>query len=77
MWSKGTPSKLITSLHSNDEREDKDAYNRICSLDNGHCVVENHTDIYNTCQEVCFYGSCMIYVPYKARYGEDRATCLK
>ena len=77
MWEKGAPQKLITSLHSQDEKPDKDAYNRICDLSTGRCEAETHSDVYTTCQEVCLYDSCMIYVPYKARYGEQRAECLR
>ena len=77
MWKKGAPQKVITSLHSQDEKPDKDAYNRICDLTIGQCNVETHTDVYTTCQRVCLYDSCMIYVPYKQRYGEQRASCLR
>ena len=76
MWAKGAPQKLITSLHSQDEKPDKEAYNRICDLKTGQCDVETHTDAYTSCQNVCLHDSCMIYVPYKERYGEQRAACL-
>ena len=76
IWAKGAPQKLITSLHSQAERDDKDAYNRVCDLTTGQCDVENHTDTYSTCQNVCLHDSCMLYVPYKERYGEQRASCL-
>ena len=77
MWEKGVPTGLLTSLHSADERDDGSAYNRVCSLETGLCEKSTHTDTYITCQEVCTQGSCMLYVPYKARYGESRADCLK
>lgn len=79
MWAKGTPSSIITSLHSNDEKADQDAYNRVCSLETGECTQMTHTDVYATCQKVCVeeLGSCMTYVPYKSRYGDAKADCLR
>ena len=77
MWAKGTPSSLITSLHSQDEKPDKDAYNRVCSLDSGECKAVTHTETYQVCQKVCVEDSCMVYVPYSQRYGENKAHCLK
>ena len=77
MWAKGVPEGLLTSLHSSDERDDGSAYNRLCSLITGQCDKSNHTGTYTTCQEVCEQGSCMLYVPYKQRYGEGRADCLR
>ena len=77
MWEKGAPEGLLTSLHSADEREDGSAYNRLCSLTTGLCDKAPHGATYSTCQEVCEQGSCMLYVPYKQRYGEARADCLR
>ena len=79
MWEKGTPVGIITSLHSNDEKPDKDAYNRVCSLETGECSKMTHTEVYAVCQTVCVeeLGSCMTYVPYKSRYGDARAACLR
>ncbi len=76
MWAKGAPQGLITSLHSAAERDDGVAYNRICSLLTGMCPKIEHSEVYATCQEVCAQGSCMLYVPYKQRYGDDKADCL-
>ena len=36
-----------------------------------------HTETHGTCQEVCVGDSCMLYVPYKQRYGDGRADCLR
>ena len=75
MWAKGHPSFLITSLHSQDEKPDKDAYNRVCDLSTGVCEVQTHQETYGVCQEVCIQDSCMIYVPYTKRY-RNKAVCL-
>ena len=76
MWEKGAPTYLITSLHSQDEKPDKDAYNRICDFATGSCDKTPHKDVYATCSEICIQDSCMLYVPYKQRYGSNRADCL-
>ena len=76
MWEKGTPNFLITSLHSQDEKPDKDAYNRVCDMNTGMCNAQDHTDVYSSCQEVCLQDSCMVYVPYKKRYGDSKAECI-
>ena len=77
IWAKGTPKSVITSLHSQDERKDKDAYNRVCDLTTGECAEKVHADVYETCQKVCIEDSCMTYVPYKVRYGENKAACIQ
>ncbi len=77
MWAKGAPRYLLTSLHSNDENPKSDAYNRVCDLKTGQCSPKTHTDVYKTCEKVCVEDSCMIFVPYKMRYGENKAECLK
>jgi endonuclease YncB( thermonuclease family) len=77
IWAKGTPKTVITSLHSQDEKPDKEVYNRICDLTTGECGESVHTDVYETCQKVCIEDTCMTYVPYKVRYGDNRAECLK
>jgi len=76
IWAKGVPKFLITSLHSQDEKPDKDAYNRICDISSGECSARSHTDVYETCQKVCIEDSCMLYVPYSSRYGGNKAECL-
>ena len=77
LWAKGFPQHLITSSHSQDEKPDKDAYNRICKTETGQCDKVTHTDVYDVCQKVCQDDSCMTYVPYKKRYGNNAAECLK
>jgi len=75
MWAKGHPSVLITSLHSQDEKPDKDAYNRVCDMSTGQCDAKTHQETYTVCQEVCIEDSCMIYVPFSQRY-RNKASCL-
>ena len=78
MWAKGAPGSLITSLHSDDEDPEKEAYNRICDLTIGQCDVRPHEQVYAVCEEVCIEDSCMLYVPYSKRYKpEDKADCLR
>lgn len=77
-WAKGVPAGLVTSLHSADERSDRtQAYDRVVNAQTGEAPAVQHTKIYEVCQEVCHQGSCMIYVPFRMRYGAKRATCLR
>lgn len=79
MWAKGTPDMIVTSLHSADEKEDGNAYNRHVDAHTGISTVREHSEVYATCQEVCDggeTGSCMIYVPFKIRY-RNKPDCLK
>ena len=77
IWEKGAPLKLVTSLHSQDEKPDKEVYNRVCDLTTGECAEQVHSAVYQTCEKVCVDDSCMIYVPYKVRYGDNRAECIQ
>lgn len=79
MWAKGVPKGVITSLHSmaeNDGRYEKSA-NRVVDTRTGEAPLRKHTDVYETCQEVCLgaEGSCMVYVPFEQRY-KDQPPCL-
>ncbi len=77
MWAKGVPKGIVTSLHSKAEREDaKTAYNRVADPLTGMTRKVEHTEKYEICQKVCVDGSCMVYVPFKQRYGKNRAKCL-
>ena len=75
MWEKGVPHYLVTSLHSQDEKPEKDAYNRVCDLKEGKCSPKVHQQIYEICEKVCIDDSCMIYVPFSRRY-RNKAECL-
>ncbi len=76
MWAKGVPDRLLTSLHSADEKEDGTAYNRSVDLATGLSSVREHTTVYEVCEEVCEGGSCMTYVPFKKRY-KGKPDCLR
>ncbi|MBS1149932.1 MAG: nuclease (SNase domain protein) [Myxococcaceae bacterium] len=83
IWAKGVVKGVITSLHSlGEDGEDKDgeAYNRVVDTRTGEALVRKHQDVYDTCQTVCEKTgddqSCMIYVPFKRRYG-GKPDCLR
>ncbi|TNE51794.1 MAG: nuclease [Deltaproteobacteria bacterium] len=76
MWAKGVPSHIVTSLHSAAERQ-RNPYNRLISTRSGATLKHRHSRYYRTCQWICLKGSCMLYVPYKKRYGYRRASCLR
>lgn len=78
MWSDGPPSSLITSVHSLDEKPGAvSTYNRVLDLKTGEASKRPHTNTHKACEWVCVDGSCLLYVPYKQRYGENKAACLK
>ena len=80
IWAKGVPAGILTSLHSLDEKkEQQTTYNRVADTATGEALQHWHADTYRPCQEVCDpdAGSCMLYVPYRERYGEGRAICLQ
>jgi len=76
MWAKGVPEGIVTSLHSAAEGRDS-TYNRVIDTATGASTQVTHEDTYETCQEVCLSGSCLVYVPFENRYGSDRAECLR
>lgn len=79
IWKYGVPKFIITSLHSADERNNKKAYNRLISTDDGTTRKWAHNDVYEECETVCVKDepdSCMIYVPFDNRYGDARPECL-
>ena len=76
IWAKGTPKFITTSLHSS--RGIKKAYNRLISSKTGASKKHFHTKRFRSCQWICPKdASCMLYVPYKKRYGYRRASCLR
>jgi len=77
MWAKTAPEGIVTSLHSNQEDPDKQAYDRVCSTETGACVKVNHEENYRTCEEYGHDGSYMLYIPYANRYGANKAVCLQ
>ncbi|MCA9527515.1 MAG: nuclease [Myxococcales bacterium] len=76
MWAKGVPERIITSLHSADEEPGKQPYNRLADPLTGKSEQVFHNDTYAECQTVCMNGACMLYVPFKKRYGRNRSACL-
>ena len=84
MWAKGTPTFLITSLHSADEeyaQQQGSAYNRVAHTGTGESHKREHGDNYGICEEICLpegpeKGSCMTYVPFERRY-RNKAECLR
>ena len=76
MWSQGTPNWLLTSIHSATEDNLPNPYNRLVSTQTGEAMANAHSKRYQTCQKVCEQDSCMLYVPYRMRYGKNRAKCL-
>jgi micrococcal nuclease len=79
MWAKGAPKYLVSSIHSTSENQTKQAYNRIVNLKTGSADKALHTKEYKTCEWVCVKEgeSCMLYVPFKQRYGDVKPSCLK
>ena len=79
MWALGVPDGIVTSAHSADEKPGEKewrAYNRIANTRTGLMSKVEHDAVYPECTDVCFQGSCLLYVPFKRRYGNDRAACL-
>ena len=78
MWAKGAPEQLLTSVHSKSEGHEM-TYDRACSLATAECAKIEHEQSYATCQDVCHYGSCMLYVPFEERYAYKGklADCLR
>ncbi|MGB0639522.1 MAG: thermonuclease family protein [Myxococcota bacterium] len=79
IWSQGAPEGLVTSLHSITEKEGAtESYNRILDVKTGEASKRVHSNTYEACTWVCpeGQGSCMLYVPYKERYGASKAACL-
>ena len=81
LWAGGVPPRLVSSLHSVDERAvaRKGAYDRIVDTATGAARPVKHQRRYEVCQEVCLrdgpLASCMRYVPIQLRY-RNRPACL-
>jgi len=78
VWEKGVPDFIITALHSRDEDKDgkyPTAADRVLDTRTGETSMRKHMNNYQVCEEVCFEGSCMVYVPYERRY-KDQPPCL-
>ncbi|MFT4979664.1 MAG: micrococcal nuclease [Myxococcota bacterium] len=77
MWASGAPEGIVTSLHSDQEDPEKQAYDRVCSVTTGRCAKVSHRESYRTCEEVGHQGSFMLYVPYEHRYGDSKPDCIR
>ena len=78
MWSEGPPSTMVTSVHSLDEKPGAvTTYNRVLNIETGEASKRAHKDTHQACERVCVGDSCLLYVPYQQRYGDQRAECLK
>ena len=78
MWAQGAPSSIVTSAHSVDDKPgQQESYNRILDVATGHAPKRSHTQTYAACSWACVGESCLLYIPYKQRYGDAKADCLK
>ena len=78
MWEQGAPKGIVTSVHSLDERADQsNTYNRIVDTASGESAKVTHSETFAACRWVCHEGSCLLYVPYAQRYGDQTAWCLR
>lgn len=79
MWAKGVPEGLVTSLHSisEDGGSKEKTYDRVIDTHTGLSSEIHHGQAYGACQKICHSGSCLVYVPFKKRYGAERADCLR
>lgn len=76
MWAKGVPEGIVTSLHSRSERWGQtETYDRVADIRTGRADKRMHSSTYETCQRVCRAGSCMLYIPHKNRYGNNKVRC--
>lgn len=80
MWAKGAVKAVVTSVHSVGEDAKPQAYNRVVDTRTGQTRMMEHTETYQTCQEVCVTveeeKSCMVYVPFDIRY-KNQPACLR
>lgn len=78
IWAKGIPAQIVTSIHSTLENPGKpEAYNRVCDTRTGKSWTVKHKVAFKPCDAFCRGGSCMVYVPFKERFGDKRPACTK
>lgn len=85
MWRYGIPRAIVTSVHSIDEKDDddplaedrKESYNRLADTRTGKTFVVKHSKVFKPCDAFCHSGSCMLYVPFDKRFGDERPECLR
>ena len=53
----------------------KKSYNRIADTATGKTYTVDHEAVFKPCDVFCHAGSCMLYIPFKMRYGDERPAC--
>jgi micrococcal nuclease len=86
MWKWGVPRGIVTSVHSIDEKRDdldfdsptagKKSYNRIADTATGKTFPVEHDKVFKPCDVFCYWGSCMLFIPFKMRYGDEKPACV-
>ena len=77
IWKKGVPRYIVTSVHSKWPGRRRRVYNRLISTRTGATKRMFHRRTYRTCRWICAGGSCMLFVPYRERYGWRKARCIR
>lgn len=85
MWKFGIPRAIVTSVHSIDEKDPddplaedrKESYNRLADTRTGKTFAVKHDKVFKPCDVFCHSGSCMLYVPFDKRFGDERPECLR
>lgn len=85
MWRWGIPQAIVTSVHSIDEKDPdepvaknrKESYNRLADTRTGKTFAVKHDKVFKPCDVFCHSGSCMVYVPFNQRFGDERPACLR
>lgn len=86
MWKWGIPRGIVTSVHSIDEKRDdldfdsaragKKSYNRVADTRTGKTFAVEHEKSFKPCDAFCYWGSCMLFIPFKMRYGDEKPACV-
>ncbi len=74
MWAHGVPEQVLTSVTSTADGYRR-TFDRYVDPVSGQAERAFHDESYDTCEEVCRYGSCMIYIPQDRRFGRDGIRC--
>jgi len=84
MWAKGIPRAIVTSVHSAELRPGDDPataqrhrFNGMADTRTGRSFGIRHETVFRTCDVFCHSGSCMIHIPFDARYGPKQAECAR
>jgi endonuclease YncB( thermonuclease family) len=74
MWAHGVPEQVLTSVTSTADGYSR-TFDRYVDPVTGQAERAFHDESYETCAEVCRYGSCMLYIPQDRRFGRDSIRC--